>query len=281
MRAAARRRKGTFATMKPALSVAAVAALLWTPGAALGQVIAPGQAQFGALAEGDAVDHRGAFFDCRDFVGAPGQDIEIVMRSIDIDAWVALHRGAGCQGDWEDSDNDSGVGYGEARLEATLDQGGSWSFRAGSDAPRDTGDYTVSLALAGTADAIRLRADPRDIALGDKVSGELSSTDPATAPGRYFDCFRIAASEARTVALSVTSTAFAPSATLYRDPSCRRGFIVELAEEPGAEGGAGGEFRATALLPRAGVYFLAVTSDRPRQTGAYALTLSAVTDAIR
>lgn len=268
--------------MKSVLAVAAIAALMWTPGAAHSQVITPGQAQFGALADGDQVDHREAFFDCRDFRGEAGQNIEIVMRSIDVDAWVTLHRGGGCQGDWLDSDNDSGVGYGEARLEATLDQAGTWSFRASSDDARDTGDYSVSLALAGTPDAMRLRADPQAISLGGGVAGELSPGDPAAAPGRYFDCYQVSVTEASAVALSVRSAAFSPDVTIYTTSSCRRGSYIELTQDDEPAGGqAGAAFRATAHLPRAGAYYVAVTSDRPRQTGAYTLTVSKAPEAAR
>lgn len=241
----------------------------------LAQAVTPGQALFGALSRDDAVDHRGAYYDCRDFTGVAGQSIEIVMRSIDVDAWVALHRGPGCQGDWEDSDDDGGFGFGAAHLEATLVQGGTWSFRASSADSQDVGDYMVGLALADTPEAARLRADPQIITVGSEVSGELSPVDANRAPGRYFDCYEVTVAGPVQVMLNIRSPDFSPAGDVYRDSSCRRGYFVELAPVVGSSGVDPKQFRASGLLPRAGTYFIAVTSDGLRQTGAYSMNLTA------
>lgn len=197
------------------------------------------------------------------------------MRSIDVDPWIALHRGAGCQGDWEDSDNDSGFGFEEALLEATLDRGGTWSFGASTAEPQATGDYMVGLAVAGTPEAASLRGEPRVIGLDGQVAGELSPADPARPRGRYFDCYEVTASGPVELALDVRSTAFKPTAHVYMDSSCRRGRYVELVVESSANEAVAAAFRAKGLLPSGGRYFIAVTSDGLRQTGDYLSDISA------
>lgn len=241
----------------------------------LAQAVTPGQALLGDLSRDDAVDHRGAYYDCRDFTGVAGQSIEIVMRSIDVDAWVALHRGSGCQGDWEDSDDDGGFGFGAAHLEATLDQGGTWSFRASSADAQDVGDYMIGLAVADTPEAARLRADPLRMTLGGEVSGELSPVDANRAPGRYFDCYEVTVAGPVQVILDVRSPDFSPVGHVYRDASCRRGYSVELVSVSGSGEVDPREFRASGLLPRAGSYFIAVTSGGLRKTGAYSMNVAA------
>jgi hypothetical protein len=260
--------------MRSLLSATVLVAATCGVAPCLAQSIAPGQVVFGALAPGDPVDHRDAHYDCHDFAGVAGQSIEIVMRSIDVDSWIALHRGPGCEGDWEDSDNDSGFGFEEAQLEATLDQGGAWSFRASSADAQDTGPYMVGLAVAGTAQAARLRADPQQITLGREISGELSPTDPARAPGRYFDCYEFSVSGPTQIKVESRSTEFGPRGQVYIDESCRRGRIVELLVAHAPEAPIQQDFAASGLLPRAGRYFLAITSDGLRQTGSYTVTIS-------
>ena len=261
----------------PIAAAAAAAGLVSAAGAApcLAQSIAPGQPRFGALSSNDPVDHRGAHFDCHDFVGVADQSIEIVMRSLDVNPWVALHKGPGCQGDWEDSDNDSGFGFEEAKLEATLDQGGTWSFRASSADPEDTGDYMVGFAVADTVEAARLRADPQKLAMGSQVDGALSPTDAARPPGRYFDCYEVTVESPVGASIDVRSAHFVPIAHLYMDSSWRRGRSVELVVQRDPDEAGPNVFRGAGQLPRAGRYFIAVTSDGLRQTGAYQMAISA------
>lgn len=261
--------------MKSLLSAAVLVATTCGVAPCLAQSILPGQVVFGALAPEDPVDHRDAHYDCHDFVGVAGQSIEIVMRSIDVDAWVALHRGPGCQGEWEDADDDGGFGFRAAHLEATLDQGGTWSFRASSSDSRDVGDYMIGLAVADTPDAARLRADPLTMTVGSEVSGELSPVDANLAPGRYFDCYEVTVAGPVQVMLNVRSADFSPVGHVYRDPSCRRGYIVELDSTSGSGEVDPHEFRASGLLPRAGSYFIAVTSGGLRETGAYSMNITA------
>lgn len=151
-----------------ASSCAALAGLALAGAVQAQSAIGPGQTIEGRLSADDPVLDDGSHYDCYRLAAAPGQTVDILMRSGAFDAYLTVSP-SGCDGYGSDavSDDDGGGGT-DSRVSLTLDGGGPYHIRANSLLAGDTGPYSLSVLAGDRGGAGRM-----DCVTGDGGSGDV------------------------------------------------------------------------------------------------------------
>ena len=132
--------------------------------------------------------------------------------------------------------------------------------------------FVLVLALAGSLASAQPReaAPAGSIAVGQSVSGELSSNDAQRRSGKYEDVYILEGRRGARVDLSLNSDAF----DAYLVVTGPEGFNLSNDDDPGGASGAL-HSRLVMELPSDGRYRVAVTTFRAGETGAYRLSAAA------
>ena len=143
----------------------------------------------GALSRTDpTLNERGRFRIFRLDVKA-GQRYSIVMRADDFDSYLSIARQVNGLTDYLASDDD-GAGNSNARLKWTPKVSGTYYVVTQSLKDDGIGNFTVRL---DTLPAVVI-TPPKNVTLGESVTGELTDTDPAVDDkGAYYKLYRITA----------------------------------------------------------------------------------------
>lgn len=122
-------------------SLAAIAAPAWAQ-----SVIRADQTVTGALQASDRVLDDGSHYDCYRLQATPGRPLNILLRSTDFDAYLAVVDGSDCASSGvPHSDDDSGGGT-NALISFTPGNG-TYSIRANSLSSGETGAYQLILEI--------------------------------------------------------------------------------------------------------------------------------------
>ena len=143
----------------------------------------------GALSRTDpTLNERGRFRIFRLDVKA-GQRYSLVMRADDFDSYLSIARQVNGLTDYLASDDD-GAGNSNARLKWTPKVSGTYYVVTQSLKDDGIGNFTVRL---DTLPAVVI-TPPKNVALGESVTGELLDTDPAVDDkGAYYKLYRLTA----------------------------------------------------------------------------------------
>ena len=218
--------------------------------------IAVGETLEGALGSEDTQTFAGRYFDAWYFELDRASVIEIMMGSSEIDARVALFRGAVAEyGESVGTDDDSGGGT-DARLVANLDPG-AYTVLATSYSSDEVGIY--DLRVGQDREAMVL-------GVGGFVEGELDSSDPILSSGERFEEWTYSGRAGESLIVTMSSDDIDPY-LLVADPESGRSIGYD------DDGGEGYNARVVITLPYTGRYSIIATSFGPDEFGAYTLAV--------
>jgi hypothetical protein len=101
----------------------------------------------GRLEAGDPRAEDGSYYDEYEVRGRPGEQVTLVLRSTEFDAFLAAGSGAGPL--WrQTSGDDDGAGGTDSRLVLTIPDAGRIVVRANSWEPGGTGAYRITVEAA-------------------------------------------------------------------------------------------------------------------------------------
>jgi hypothetical protein len=252
------------------LQRAALAACLLSavPAGARAQPGAPpiqvGQTVTGALEEGDpTVFDRGRFRAYR-FEAQRGQRLMATLESEAFDPYLIVSRVVGPLVEEIKSDDDGGDGT-NARLRVIIPETGTYLVVAQSYSEEGTGSYTLALRQAPPATT----GQPRTIAMGQTVTGDLAETDNADEEqDRYYDLYTFAGRPGQRITVSMESQDFDTYLDLGRMEDGE--FVSVTTDDDGGEEGTNS--RISHVVDEEGEYAVRATSFRDA-SGAYTLTI--------
>ncbi|MCK5650347.1 MAG: caspase family protein [Gemmatimonadetes bacterium] len=262
---------GLFAAgeAKAGLSEAVMAGVLATALAASDGVksvasITPGQTVAGLLSSEDDQLDDGSHFDAWLFELSGPAEVEIGMRSTEIDPYISLYQGhPGGYGTHVGSDDDSG-GMPNALLRASL-SAGPYTIMANSFEGGETGAYELSFVIAGGGSG---GPGPTTLVAGRSNSGELTTSDPTLPDDSYFDAWTYHGTAGESITVTMTSSELDSYLLVFR------GSLEDgewMAEDDDSGGGV--DASVTLTLPTAGVYTVAANTFGAGQTGSYQISV--------
>lgn len=246
-----------------------VLALLATSGLAAQaqQTIRPGEGVQGALSPGDAVlVEDGSFYDLYVVRAAPGEELEITMRSTAFDTYLI---GGETEGDalaGTDFDDD-GAGGTDSQLIVFAGAGGTYWFLANSLEPGDTGSYSISVrSLGGGTPA----SGPGTIRSGETLSGSLGPGDDILPDESFVDVYTYEGAPGDVLTVTLSSQDF--DAYLSGGRTENGQFVFEVSDD---DSGGGTDAQFTVEVGYSGTYTIRANSLRAGEVGAYTLTAEA------
>ena len=207
----------------------------------------------GRLDKGDDTLRSGEYADEYTFTGRVGQRAVVDLRSGDFDSYVFVRAPSGEQFDNDDFEGDAN----RSLLSLDLTEGGEYEVTVTSYATGETGDYTLSIDVGGSAGlATRMEWNDR-----------LQSGDETLKTGEFVDSYEFEGSPGQHVSIDLRSSAF-DTYLILKDPA------GEQTENDDAEDGSGvGHSNIEADLTESGTYRVLVTSYESGESGAYSLTI--------
>ena len=218
--------------------------------------IAVGETLEGALGSEDTQTFAGRYFDAWFFELDRASVMEIVMRSSEIDARVALFRGTVAEyGESLGTDDDGGGGT-DARIVTNLDPG-EYTVLATSYSSGEMGAY--DLRVGQDREAMVL-------GVGGFVEGELDSSDPVLSSGERFEEWTYSGRAGESLIITMSSEDIDPYLSVA-DPESGRSIGYD------DDGGEGYDARVAITLPYTGRYSIIATSFSPDEVGVYTLAV--------
>jgi hypothetical protein len=229
------------------------------------RTIAAGQTVSSSLDSSDPVLSDGSHYETYTYRGQPGEQIVIVMRSSDFDAYLAGGTPRGADIDSEETDDDSGGGR-DAMLSVTVPASGVYGIRANSLLADVTGSYTLTVQGTGGATSA---GGARAVRVGETVAGRLQASTPTLGDGSHYDTYLIDASPGDRVFVTMTSGDF----DTYLRWGRGEGAAFELIGSDDDSGG-GTNARLEIAVDAAGRYAIQANSYGADETGAYTLAIT-------
>jgi hypothetical protein len=229
-----------------------------------GPALVVGRTVNGQLAATDAALPNGAYTDTFQIAGRSGQRLELQLTSNAVDPLLMIE-GPGLSAS---NDDDTENGTTNSRLIVTLPQSGTYTVRATSYRPSETGNYQLTVRDAGSqpvASAANLQASANSISLGQIASGDLRQGDEALQSGEFADRFTFNGVAGQRVRISMVS----PDIDSYLMLISPNGN-----QEENDDAAAGvTDSRLDAVLSEDGPYTIVATSYRPEESGSYSLSV--------
>ncbi len=223
-----------------------------------------GQTVTGALQEGDlTIFDRGRFRAYR-FQATRGQRLVATLESESFDPYLIVSRVVGPLVEEIKTDDDGGDGT-NARLRLIVPETGTYLVVAQSFATDGLGSYTLALQAAPEATT----GQPRPIAMGQTVTGELAETDNADEEeDRYYDVYTFAGRPGQRLTIEMGSEDFDTYLQLGRMEDGE--FQSVTSDDDGGEEGTNS--RISHVVDEEGEYAVRATSFGDA-SGAYTLTI--------
>ncbi len=231
-------------------------------GAAAGGQIAAGQTVSGRLDTSDPTLGDGSHYDVYTYRGRAGEQITVVMRSSDFDAYLAGGAPQGANIDPEET-NDDGAGGTDAMISATVPASGVYGIRANSFSTA-TGAYTLTVEAAGAGVA----GGGRTASIGQTITGRLQASTPTLGDGSHYETYYFDARSGDRIYVTMTSSDFDAYLRWGREQS---GSFESISFDD--DGGGGTNSRIEVTVGAAGRYAIQANSYGADATGAYTLSI--------
>ena len=222
----------------------------------------------GSLAYGDDTLESGEFADDYSVSAQPGQWIEIVMTSSEMDPYVIL-KPPSCPptGTCEQQIDNDDLQSGDSRAFVfyNANQAGTWEILATSSNPGAAGAYDLAYRVAD-AGATPATAGIQNAASGLNAAGTLAAGDKTLNSGEYVDNYVFFGNAGQSVTIDMRSSEFDPYLILFRPDKSQ--------EDNDDYNGDHAHSRIVTTLPAAGMYRVSATSYTSGETGAYTLNMS-------
>jgi len=213
-----------------------------------------GETLRGELAPGDSTMEDGSYFDAYVFQTAAGQSYVIALTSDEFDTFLHVNGPGGLATENDDAQD----GVTSSKLEFTAPAAGEIRIRANSLTRRETGRYSITLQ-PGVAQ--------RRIALGEELSGSLSSDSPKQRDSTPFQGFVFEGQVGQSVTIDMKSADFDSYLSLRR-----AGSGEDLAVDD--DGGGGADAQLLFTLPASGTYELRANAISTSARGRFTLKLT-------
>lgn len=224
-----------------------------------------GETLRGELGAGDPKHSDGTPYDGYRFQGRAGQQVVIDMQSAAFDAYLVLRRAGDAQDLKTDDDGGGGPQGHDSRLTFVLPANGDYEIRANAVSATASGPYALTLnAGAGAPPAPSVSVTP--IALGQTLSGRLTTSDAKLGDNSYYDLYRFSGQAGQQVTATLRSGDF--DAYVGIGP---RGSSDSKTDD---DSGGGNDAQVTYVLPTTGEYEIRANSLSANVTGAYTLQLT-------
>ncbi len=220
--------------------------------------IESGQTLRGVLESGDPQIDGGQYVDSWVFKVEETSDVALSVSSDEFDTVLHLAQGSPPDVSAILGTNDDADGTNSA-LQTSL-KPGSYTLVASSYGAGVTGNYEVSLGVAGGSSA---SGGPGALRPGRSVSGRLSESDEALGDGTYYQDWSITGTAGERVTVSISSADFDTYLLIVRDGE-------NLAQDD--DGAGGTDSRLTFTLPSTGTYSVRANTYVEGATGEYTLT---------
>lgn len=150
---------------------------------ATGRMLTPGQRVSGTLGAGSLTASDDTYYDAYLIRGMPNTTVSFTMESDDFDAYLVI----GLPGaDFESLESDDdGAGGTNARLVYSFKDAQTYELRANTLSEGEEGSYTLIVSAGSAANAAP--ADLRSVAIGNRITGSLSSASPVLDDGSYYE----------------------------------------------------------------------------------------------
>ena len=191
--------------------------------------------------------------------GRAGERVSIVMASEDFDTYLYL-TGPGLDGVLTDDD---GAGNLDAKIDVTLPTSGPFTVVAAALSSGGYGAYTIRVEVP--FDMSTLPTDGRTIDLGQRVGGQLRSSDPIVADGRRGQAWAFDGVTGQRVTIELEAEDY--DAYLYL---VGPGMVEPMQDD---DGGGGLNSLISTTLPGTGTYRV-IASSLSDGTGEYSLSVS-------
>jgi hypothetical protein len=212
-----------------------------------------------ALEANDERYQSGEFFDSYEYRFEAGQEVAIVLSSLEFDAYLIVTAPSGEEFVNDDFENQ----FGMARLDFEAKETGVYTIAATSYEAGETGAY--QLAISDGKKAI----DPQTGNLGASIGegsmiGQLAQGDTVLADGSYVDYYTITLERGQELSVSALSADFDVYIGLIKPSG-------EILEANRSDDGTTASLSTRA--DEAGVWYVIVTSARPGQVGNYLVSI--------
>ena len=224
-----------------------------------GRALRMGSAESGSLSGFSPTVQDGRPAEAWRLQGRAGERVSIVMASEDFDTYLYL-TGPGLDGILTDDD---GAGNLDAKIDVTLPTSGPFTVVAAALSSGSYGAYTIR--VEPPFDMNTLPTNGRTIDLGQRVAGQLLSSDPIVADGRRGQAWAFDGVTGRRVTIALEADDF--DAYLY--------LVGPGMAEPMQDDDGGDDLNSliSATLPGTGTYRI-IASSLSDGTGAYSLSVS-------
>jgi hypothetical protein len=270
-----------FALLAPLMLITSASALaaqqrVMPPGAVLSlpldptRVIAPGETKRSALTATDWYLADSSHFGRWQFEGKRGQRVTATMRSEAFDTYMLL----GKHGADEVSEQNDDAEETNSEIQYTLPEDGVYVIIAGSFAPHETGDYTLTLAVAeplpgmtGPVTPVTLllrEADPMQrVGLDRRMGSQLDARDARMDDSTHYELWYFAANAGDDITVTLESSQFAGAV-----------WIGQQGATEAVGGATGRQARMNFVAPAAGTYVIVVQGGKPDDLGSYILDIA-------
>ncbi len=262
-------------------ALAALFSLFASAAAAQSGTITPGQSISGQLRSSDPMLTDSTYYHQYTYVGSPGDQVVITLRSSDFDAYLMWGRISGGQFIPDTADDDSGGGL-DSQISATVGDG-TWAVIVNTIGTRATGQYVLSVQRSGGAAPAGGGATPagsgageanpevRAIAAGQTAEGRFQGGDPTLDDGSHFHLYLYEGSPGEQIVVTMRSSSF--DAFLLGGPIQNGDFEQRDRDD---DGGGGTDARLTVTLDGVGSYAILANSYGAGETGEYTLQVESL-----
>lgn len=229
---------------------------------------APEALAYGATIQGeidaeDPTDDQERGFDTYQFDGVEGQRVQVIMRSGDFDAFLAI---SSADGEFSElASDDDGLGQGtDSRLTFTLPTTGSYVVRASPLVTQSDGLYSIELIDRG----------PQPVAgsvlVGETARGSLTDTDAMAPDGSFYDAYGFEAKAGETLIFTMVSNSVDAFLIVGRENGGGEIEVLASDDDSLSDTHAKVEWE----VPDDGTYVVRAGTFGQAETGPYALTVS-------
>lgn len=234
------------------------------------RVISAGETKRAVLATGDDMLSDSSHFGRWHFEGKRGQRVTVTQRSAGFDTFLQL----GKQGASEVAEQNDDAEETNSEIAYTLPEDGVYVIIAGSFAPRETGDYTVTLVVRDplpgmtgpvTPVTVLLReADPMlRVGLDRRMGSQLDARDARMDDSTHYELWYFTANAGDNISVALESAEF--SGALFVGP--QGGHQTEA-------GAVGSRPQVNFTVQASGTFVIVVMGMSPADRGSYMLDIA-------
>lgn len=232
----------------------------------------------GVLQAGDLVRNDGTFADGYLYNGQAGEQLTVTLRSNQFDAWLVIDDPNSSFREM----NDDGDGGNNSKLAVTLPRTATYIIVANTVSKGATGSYSLNVQSnraagssastassgsgSGELSALYARGGLPRIAVGQTVTGQLSTSDFLRTDGTYADGYVYQATAGEKLKITLRSKEF-DSWLVVDEPN---GPYRETNDDGGGEN----DSQMVVTIPRTGPYLIVANTVSKGTTGSYTLSLS-------